>query len=444
MRRVGGVRVRITAAAVTVTALTLMAATTALLSSVERSLVNDLRAGADQHFERLRGALEAGADPARIPVWVDGPWEMQVVVNGQVVSSSRSLDGTRLPNRENLRDLAGGDTLTVRSQVSNGPEGTVELVASTPRDSVEQSVAAVRRSLLYVVPVLVALTGLAAWFLTGRALRPVETMRRQVDDITAGTLDRRVPEPGSGDEITRLAVTMNAMLDRIEAAHRRQQEFVADASHELRSPLATIRAELEVALHTGAPNGWPRVADTVLAEEARLESVINDLLVLARLDDPATALPTALVDVSAVAAAVTDRRPSQEIVRLDAPDPVVVTGVAAHLRRAFTNLIDNAARHADHQVVVTVRQEGDAAVVIIDDDGAGIPEADRDRVFERFTRLDTSRTRQDHDSGAGLGLALVRQIALAHGGQVTASTSPLGGARLTVRLPAPMTAVSLS
>jgi signal transduction histidine kinase len=234
------------------------------------------------------------------------------------------------------------------------------------------------------------------------------------------------------------------MLDRLEAASDRQRQFVSDASHELRSPVAAIRTDLEVALREGEQADWPTVGTAVLAEEARLERLLDDLLTLAAADEAGTAPPAdERVDLDDVVADVA-ARPRRVPVRwarrngAAARDDLTVAGRTDDLARLLTNLVDNAARHATEEVDIGVevaRSPSGSAVVhlVVDDDGPGIPVADRRRVFDRFTRLDDGRARDS--GGAGLGLAVVRSIAMRHRGRVWVDDAPSGGARLVVELP---------
>jgi signal transduction histidine kinase len=324
----------------------------------------------------------------------------------------------------------------------DGPRGSFSILAASPLDTVRRSVDAVQGGLLVSFPLLVGAVGLLAWFLSGRALRPVELIRAEVEEISGSTLDRRVPVPGTGDEVARLANTMNAMLDRLQDASTRQQRFVADASHELRSPVAAIRTELEVAQRTARPDEWPAVAERLLAEEARLEAVITDLLLLASLDEGA-ASEHVVVDVSELATEEARRRAPERAavaIEVDAPEPALVHASRTQLRRAVVNLLDNAGRHARATVRLSVHERDGRIRLLVDDDGPGIPEADRERVFERFTRLDDHRARNGASGGpsggAGLGLSLVQRIAVLHGGTAAIDTAPLGGARVVVDLPA--------
>jgi signal transduction histidine kinase len=278
----------------------------------------------------------------------------------------------------------------------------------------------------------VLLVGVAAWFVVGRALRPVETIRAEVEAISSSTMHRRVPEPGGRDEIDRLARTMNAMLDRLEVGATRQRRFVADASHELRSPIAAIRTQLEVAQRHAGPDDWPGVATAVLAEEARLEALVGDLLALA-LDEEGAPPPTAVVDLAAVVADEASRA-RRVPVTLATDDDASVLGDRSALRSLVAHVLDNGARHARTGVSAAITVGAEQVELVVDDDGAGIAPADRERVFERFTRLDEGRSRDQ--GGAGLGLAVVRAVARRHGGDTRVGESPRGGARIVVTLPA--------
>lgn len=318
------------------------------------------------------------------------------------------------------------------------PEGPLVITASTPVDQVERGVDFLRGTLLVGLPVLVGLVGVTAWVLVGRALRPVEAIRAEVDAIGGTTTHKRVPEPATSDEIGRLARTMNAMLGRLDRAATRQRQFVADASHELRSPVAAIRTQLEVAQRNPDQADWSAVAETALAEEGRLEALLDDLLLLAALDENGSShRTTASVDLRALVATEAERtrRVPVRVGNAAGTAPLLVAGDAERLTRVVSNLLDNAARHADTEAHVSAEPGDMAGTVLlrVDDDGPGIPADDRERVFERFTRLDSGRARDD--GGAGLGLAIVRSIVASHNSRVWATASPLGGARLCVELP---------
>ena len=311
-------------------------------------------------------------------------------------------------------------------------------VAGTLED-VDGSTSVLLRSLAVAVPVSTAALAGLIWWLVGRVLRPVEAIRTEVDRITASRLDRRVPEPPTADEIARLAHTMNAMLDRISGSAERQRRFVADAAHELRSPLARIRAEMEVdAAHPGSAD-LAVTHRSVLTEAITLQRLVDDLLLLARGDagafDVERAGPVDLDDV-VERAAVVRRRDAGPRIDTRGVVPVQVRGDAPQLRRAVANLLDNAVRHARGTVTVTLGEvAGGQAVLTVADDGPGIPVEDRERVFGRFTRLDEARSA---DGGAGLGLAIARDAAERHGGRLTVEGGGAGsGARFVLTLPVP-------
>jgi signal transduction histidine kinase len=310
--------------------------------------------------------------------------------------------------------------------------GPLRLLAASPVDDVRRSAETLRQVLWIAIPLLLALIAVAAWSLTGRALSPVLAMTRQVERITTATLHERLPEPGTRDEIAALAQTLNGMLARLDEAARRQREFVSDASHELRSPIASLRTQLEVALTYPQRADWPAVAGSALSEGLRLEALVADLLLLARLDEGA-AMPQVEVDLDDVLLDEV-RRPRRFSVDASRVGAGRVRGDGRHLSRVARNLLDNAARHARGRIELSLVRRGNEIVLAVDDDGPGVPEGERERVFERFTRLEEARSRDA--GGVGLGLALVRRVVERHGGTARILESPLGGARVEVRLPA--------
>jgi signal transduction histidine kinase len=279
--------------------------------------------------------------------------------------------------------------------------------------------------------VLVAFT---TWIVTGRTLHPIEGIRREVATISGSELSRRVPQPRGDDEVARLARTMNAMLDRLQDSRDRQRRFVSDASHELRSPVATIRHELEVALAHPDQTTVEALAADLLAEDLRLEGLVEDLLLLARADEDTLSLIARPVDLDDLVLAEAARLRRRGIVRVDTSSLSAgrVAGDPAQLTRLVRNLADNAERHARSVVSLALGARSGQLTLTVGDDGDGITEADRVRIFERFTRLDGARTRDA--GGAGLGLAIVAAVARVHGGTVHVEPGP--GARFVVVLPA--------
>jgi len=285
------------------------------------------------------------------------------------------------------------------------------------------------------LPLLVALVGSTTWFLVGRALKPVESIRQEVADITGSDLHRRVPQPATGDEIARLAATMNGMLDRLETATDRQRRFVDDASHELRSPLAVLRAELELALNHAETADWRGVATRMLGDVSRQERLVHDLLFMARAEHDDSRPPDTLVDLDAVVFDEVERVRIRSNIVIDTSgvSAAPVRGRAEDLARVVANLLDNAVRHAAGRVRVTLGVDGPCAELVVHDDGPGIPAHMRAQIFERFARIDEGRSRDQ--GGTGLGLAIASEIVTDHGGTISVSDAPVG-ARLVVRLPA--------
>ena len=283
--------------------------------------------------------------------------------------------------------------------------------------------------LSFGVPLLILVVGAATYFFAGRALRPVEAIRAQVASMSEKDLAERVPVPVARDEVGRLAETMNGMIARLESAQKVQRRFVADASHELRSPLATIGAGLEL-----LQDSDPGTVRTLRGETERLGRLVDDLLLLARADERGLQPRRDEVDLDELVEAER-ARPYEDGVRTEVrTEPVRVVGDRGQLVRVLRNLVDNAHRHAGSQVVVTLGRDGDQAALDVADDGPGVPADDRSRIFERFVRLDDARARAD--GGSGLGLAIVAEVVAAHDGKVWVEENACGGALFRVRLPA--------
>ena len=275
------------------------------------------------------------------------------------------------------------------------------------------------------------------YYFVGRVLRPVEAIRRRVADITGGDLTQRVPVPATGDEIATLAATMNQMLGRIEDARGQQLRFVNDASHELNSPLTTLVGLLDLARVKGQPID-PDTIDAVMMPEAiRLQTMVADLLLLARADE--SGVPLRRTDVNL------DEIVSSEVARLEATTdltidvaiiPVRLSGDAEKLSRALRNIADNAARHTRDTLSFAMTYDPDEgeATIAVSDNGPGIPDPDKTRVLERFVRLDSSRERAS--GGSGLGLSIATEIIRAHNGTMIVTDSDDGGATIGFTLPA--------
>ncbi|REE97606.1 sensor histidine kinase [Thermomonospora umbrina] len=282
-----------------------------------------------------------------------------------------------------------------------------------------------------VVLVLSTLTSWTTWKVVGRTLRPVEAIRAQLSEISASDLSRRVPQPAGEDEIAQLARTANETLDRLERSVARQRQFSSDASHELRTPIAALRANLEDASMHPDDTDLEAVVRAALRDTDRLESIVTDLLLLARIGTGG-AVAQEVIDFAELVRLEVRRRASGVVIRIAVDARPAVRGVRMQLVRLLHNLLDNAERYAESCVEVAVSETDGQVVLTVTDDGSGIPEQDRERVFERFTRLDTARSRSA--GGTGLGLAIARDIATAHGGSLRIEESLLG-ARFALRLP---------
>ncbi len=345
---------------------------------------------------------------------------------GESVVPEAFLNGTGGPFDLELL----GEVTTVSVPVDL-EDGTLTLTAWSPLEPVTAGVSALRGILLLVVPMLVTGVGAMTWFVTGRTFRPVEDIANQVERITDDRLDERVPVPDSRDEVAHLATTMNSMLDRLAASRTRQREFVSDASHELRNPVATSKTQLEVALAHPGQADWEATARTVLEEQDRLGGLVDDLLMLARLDEGRPDSPTE-IDLEDLVFEEASRPYDVEI-DVTQVHAVRVCGDVQQLSRMLRNLVSNAVRYAESKVVLSLSAKEGMAVLRVDDDGPGIPPAERTRVFERFVRLEDSRARDE--GGAGLGLALVGAVVATHGGTIQADESSQGGAQMEVQLP---------
>jgi signal transduction histidine kinase len=350
--------------------------------------------------------------------------------------------------------LGQSGQLRVVALVTPSPQGERTILVAKSVADLTRSLRVLRTVLWLAFPPLVIGLAVLAWRVLGAALRPVEALRLGAEEIAAGGGTRRaggdtrlagggaqaeqLPVPVSRDEIHRLAVTLNDMLGRLAAARARQREFIADAAHELRSPLANMRTQLEVAQQLGDQTDWPAVASDLLIDTQRLSRLVDDLLLLARTSElgaPERTGDGEPVELGELICQVAKRYPSPPVSVVRPAEPLWTSGEPDALHRIVTNLMDNAVRHARSRVVLAADREGAYHRVTVTDDGPGIPAADRERVFQRFTRLDDARARDA--GGAGLGLAIVRELVRQHGGEVRLTDAHPGpGLRAEVRLAA--------
>jgi signal transduction histidine kinase len=281
------------------------------------------------------------------------------------------------------------------------------------------------------VLLLAAFTALSTWYMVGRTLQPIDAVRAQLAEISGTDLSRRVPEPCGIGEIADLARTANETIERLERSVERQRRFASDASHELRTPIAGLRTELESALMYPDDTDLVGALTAALRDTDRLEAIVTDLLLLARLGTGGPVV-TEEIDLAEMVSTELELRSSSLVVGADLHAGAVVNGVRMQLVRVLDNLLDNAKRHGEGAIDVVVGTHEDQACLMVTDRGQGIPAADRERAFERFTRLDTARAREA--GGTGLGLAIARDIAIAHGGTLRIEDCP-HGARFVLRLP---------
>ncbi|GAB7072044.1 HAMP domain-containing histidine kinase [Mycobacterium hodleri] len=351
----------------------------------------------------------------------------------QVPLVDASSIGTTL--RIGLPDHASPDgDMRISGQTVDAWGEPYTILVGAGSEAVESTVKTVLVLLAGAAPIVMVVAGAVTYVLVARSLRSVDAIRTRVADISTSDLSERVPVPANYDEISALAVTMNEMLGRIEAGHDAQRRFVGDASHELRSPVQAILSALDVAaVHPEFLND--ELASSTLRPEAqRMKSLVEDLLLLARADERGLMLRSRDVDLDDVASNEVSRLLRETTLTVDADLTATrLLGDPGGLSRVLRNLLDNAARHASTRVEVRVYPQADTAVLTVGDDGPGIPEAERARVFDRFVRLDTDRSRRG--GGSGLGLAIVSEVVAAHDGCVTISDRPDGGALFTVCLP---------
>lgn len=374
------------------------------------------------------------------------------------IAALTPLHTVRLPvnrhyNSRDKFDMAGGtqrvmtadihpDELSSEEKAALGVATDAKLrvyVVVLPHTA-EEITSTTDRVLLRAGLVSLVLIAAAAYFAVRIALRPVEAIRVLTASVTASDPRERVTVPATGHEITALATTINTTLQRLDNAAAQQRRFVADAAHELRSPLTTLLASLEIALAYPERTDWPAAATTAARQTRRLQALAEDLLLLARLD---TRTPTAspeTVDLTALASRLTEQYPLTErplTLTCDSTAPAYAHGNPDEYERLLRNLVDNAARHAAHRIQITIRNQDAWVVLTVHDDGPGVPTEDAERVFERFVRLDDARSR-DH-GGSGLGLAIARDLAHRHRGTLTLTPRTLGACfQLRVpRAPAP-------
>ena len=417
------IRSTITALAVVLSAALFAVVSLSMSVVLSRQLTDNFDEGLDQRADTI-AAVIADTKASTLPVEED--LLIQIVdYSGHVQLSSSNLNGvppitpmqtgyyttTNVPGRHETFRI-----LTRRIQTPNGP---ALLLVGHNYDDVVEPVRILNNLLLITVPIVILILGALTWLVVGRTLRPVETLRVEMETIRATNIGNRVSNPQTGDEIERLAQTMNETLDRLEYTIRQQEQFVADASHELRSPLTRIRSELEVALLHTDHSDPAQTYGSVLDETLGMQHLVEDLLILARRDDdPTITSPHAPLDLDDIVLREARRLRERGRIILDTRhvSAAHVLGNADQLTRAIRNVFENAERHATSLVTIRLEEHNSYGVLTVSDDGAGIATDQRDRIFERFTRLDEARTRDA--GGTGLGLAIARDIIHRHAGTI--------------------------
>ncbi|SDM10582.1 sensor histidine kinase [Nonomuraea jiangxiensis] len=427
------VRLRATAAATLVVALALggvaLALVTALRGTLESSADAEAakKAAAAAPYVETRkvgpGQVKPPQEEGKLIMRHDGT-VTKVADPDVLLTKGRTAVTKPLPD-DGIGGWAKPDEYAVAARKVSTATGPAVLWSRVSLEGVAQALQTLYAALLPGVPAVLLVVAGMTWLSMGRALAPVAAIRAKLAHITARDLHQRVPVPDSKDEIAALATTVNGTLDRLETAVERHKRFVADAAHELRSPIATLRARLELA----EPS---ELTQEALADVERLQHLAADLLLLAKLD-AGEPLRAAELDLGQVAAEEALRRGSarrrpEVRMELDIEPDVVMRGSRAHLDRLVTNLTDNAVRHAASTVRVRVRAEHHQAVLEVLDDGPGIPPEQREAVFDRFTRLDEARARDA--GGAGLGLPIARDIAVLHDGSLV-----YGGSGFVAKFP---------
>ncbi|GAA4254756.1 HAMP domain-containing sensor histidine kinase [Dactylosporangium darangshiense] len=411
----------------------------AMATAMTYSFRGALDRSADSTVTEIASLLEEGSLPETLPAPSNQIVQILDPQSHAVLAGDKSADllVPLLRGDEVDRALHGarievpGDRAvqpdTLRVTARQAPDGKIILVG-VPLGDYHRSLALLNQALWVTYPALVVVLVAIAWRVVGAALSPVDRMRLGAERITGAATDERLPVPPSSDEIQRLAITLNHMLDRLAVSRARQRSFIADAAHELRSPLASIRIQIEVAQKLG---DWAAVSDDVIADLDRLTRLVDDLLLLARAD--ASDQRRIALEPVELHTMLTSLAKRYDTVTVEPGESMWTEGDPDALLRIVLNLVDNAVRHARNRVVLAVSPEGQSEVLLtVTDDGEGIPAPLRERVFDRFARLDDGRA--SDAGGSGLGLAIVRELVRRHGGTVRL-TDGRPGVRAEVRLP---------
>ncbi len=415
-----------------------------IVLAVREELIDSTDEVAEARAEQVAELAELGVLPEDLVGAEDVESAVQVVRGDQVVSATENATRlfTTVPQQPPGSDevvqvdrlpIDDDGPFRVTAVGTRTPQGDATVFVAIAIDDIDEAVSALIRIGALGLALMVVVVGGVFWVVISRALAPVDAIRQRAELITSQHLDQRVPEPLAEDQIGRLARTINDMLARLQSSALKQERFVADAAHEMRTPLATLRARLEAT--SGGPGGSDEELVTdLLRETMRLTALVDSLLLLARSDAGTVRAGVRPVDLDDVVRDVVSSFDSGDVtLRAVAIEPAQVVGQAALLEQVLRNLVENAVRHARAAVDVSLGTVGTMAVLTVDDDGPGIPPWAREDAFRRFVRLDGARDRTR--GGVGLGLAIVAEIVRVHSGSAEIDDSPTGGARLRVRLP---------
>lgn len=442
----GSLRLRLTALATTFVVAVLVAGAGSLFVLQRGQLTDTVDRSLRERADTVESLFIVSDLPESFTADDDDRGVQVVSEDGQVAIASDNLEGEGpvaeldASTREVIRTVddfpLGDDGFRVLSRRIETDAGVFVLHIAESTDDLDDTTESLFTTLGFVVPALSLLFAGMTWFLVGRTLRPVDAMRADVDSIDDTRVRHRVAHPGRDDEIGRLARTLNLMLDRLHRSGEQQRQFVADAAHELRTPLTRIRTTVEVDLAQPDAAVPDRTNTEVRDEAIGLQRLIDDLLHLARSDDGEASLIRSPLDFDdLVMAEIQEQRRSTPSVSIDATavSGCELDGDEAQVRRAVQNLLANAARHAASEVTVTLQSDASEVHLIVDDDGPGIEPDNRELIFDRFTRLDEARS--SDSGGAGLGLAITRDIVTRHGGTIHCEKSSFGGARFVATFP---------
>lgn len=426
-RLTSSIRVRLTISSIVVVGLVLSIAGVGLVEAQRRTLIDAAAARVLNQAQSIGLALSFGTSITKAETL--GTSLQFVDQNGKIIGASPQLQGQpkvslvqpgltkyravevnpAFPDAKDIASIGASNVLT--------NQGAVTVYDIAHLNQIQQTQAVTIRELLFILPTILIIIGLLTWLFTGLALRPVDQMRRRVDSIEE-ELNARIELPPGDDEIARLARTLNDLLERLDSSRIRQRSFVSDASHELRSPIASLLATVQVARAHPQSIDWTQIYDVVTAEGNRLSRLVDDLLLLASGDERGSVSKHDPIDLDELLLREVNRVRLLGEVAVDATNisAARIEGDQVLVEGAIRNLVDNACRYAQEEITVGVEMEGDVAIVTIADDGPGLGSDDPDVLFERFARLD--RSRQRRSGGAGLGLAIVATTAKAHGGSV--------------------------